>query len=76
MADANEEKSSSRGSRAKTRRAGTEVPAEGDAPVNEVSSAPIPYDGRFVYGYNLREGLLAMEKTIGNHLLAEKAVRL
>ena len=41
MADANEEKSASRGSRAKTRRAGTEVPAEGDAPVNEVSFAPL-----------------------------------
>ena len=41
MADANEEKSSSRGSRAKTRKTGTEVPAEGDAPVNEVSFAPL-----------------------------------
>ena len=41
MADANEERSSSRGSRAKTRMAGAEIPAEGEPPVNEVSFASL-----------------------------------
>ena len=41
MADVNEEKSSSRGSRAKSRMAGAEVPAEGEPPVNELSFASL-----------------------------------
>jgi hypothetical protein len=39
MKDANEEKPSSRDLRARARKAGTEVPAEGNAPVNEDTSA-------------------------------------
>ena len=41
MADVNEDKSSSRGSRAKSRMAGAEVPAEGEPPVNELSFASL-----------------------------------